>query len=296
MKWWKRLLLRLKPPRELELTLSGRWYLALTIAMGVVALVSGNNVLYLIESLLLSALIFSGVLSERMIAALEVRVRRHPAIAAQASSDLIEITHHRGYPVFCVAIEELLEDGSTRLLAYLSRLAPRARVVLPSVQRFEQRGEVRVLGVRVVTSYPFGFATKILTHYRTEHRLIWPERIGRARLGTLANRRLELEPADGELKQWRLGDDPRWIVWSRSAQGGPPIVRPRKRGGEAALATLDLTLPAGEKFEAAVVAAAALCYAHPRATLVLEGRERQVVHGSRAALDRLSCVRPEASG
>ena len=55
-------------PRKLRLTITGRWFVALTILLGVAAIMVGNNVFYLLESFLLGAMILSGVLSEITIA------------------------------------------------------------------------------------------------------------------------------------------------------------------------------------------------------------------------------------
>src|SRR4051812_25592145 len=92
--------------RRLQITIAGRWFLALTIALGVVSLASGNNVIYLIESLLLSGLILSGILSERAISGLTVDIIRKPALAGAPNRDLVRVKNRKKHPIFCVEIGE----------------------------------------------------------------------------------------------------------------------------------------------------------------------------------------------
>ena len=54
--WWK-------PPRTMTITRVGRTYLVITMGVGLGALNTGNNLLYLVLGFLLSLIIASGVLS-----------------------------------------------------------------------------------------------------------------------------------------------------------------------------------------------------------------------------------------
>src|SRR5207237_7934350 len=67
LRWWFR------PPRTLTITRMGRTYLVITIGVGLGALNTGNNLLYLLLGLLLSMIVVSGVLSERCLRSLEIR-------------------------------------------------------------------------------------------------------------------------------------------------------------------------------------------------------------------------------
>lgn len=61
-----------KPPRKLRFTRMGRWYLAFTLLLGVAAINTGNNLLFLILGLLLAGIVLSGVLSESTLRELSV--------------------------------------------------------------------------------------------------------------------------------------------------------------------------------------------------------------------------------
>src|SRR5262249_47872910 len=63
----------LRPPRTLKSTRAGRVCVLMTLGVGVGALNTGNNLLYLVLGLLLSAIVASGILSELSLKGIEVR-------------------------------------------------------------------------------------------------------------------------------------------------------------------------------------------------------------------------------
>src|SRR5260221_717820 len=64
--WWR-------PPRTLKVSPSGRVFLILTVGIGLGALNTGNNLLYLLLGLQLATIVASGVLSESVLRGLRVR-------------------------------------------------------------------------------------------------------------------------------------------------------------------------------------------------------------------------------
>ncbi len=62
-----------RPPRRLRTTPAGRTYLVLTFGVGLGALNTGNNLLYLVLGLQLSIVVVSGILSERCLRRAQVR-------------------------------------------------------------------------------------------------------------------------------------------------------------------------------------------------------------------------------
>ena len=73
MTWRERWKRWLRPPRTLKITRIGRTYIVITVGVGLGALNTGNNLLYLVLGFLLSIIVLSGVLSERVICDLRVR-------------------------------------------------------------------------------------------------------------------------------------------------------------------------------------------------------------------------------
>ena len=211
--------------RRLEVNISGYWYIALALVLGVVAMLSRNNVLYLIESLMLSGMIFSGILSERTISPVELEFRRRQAQAKSLVSDQIRIRNRSRFTLFCLEIGEW-RNGKFHSIAYVPRLAGRAEIVIPSQENFDHRGMHSWNGAAVATSYPFGLTRKIRVLKDAKYagsRLVWPEsRLGRTNddgLGRDAAKRIGNEYAEGEVRQYVPEDDCRSIVWTLSAKG-----------------------------------------------------------------------------
>ena len=289
--------------RRLAITVAGRWYLALTIGLGVAALASANNVVYLIESLLLSGLIFSGILSERTVAAIEIETLRSQAIAGEDCGDRIRVRNHSKSPLFCVEIDEWKEK-KLHPLAYVPRLDPGGSIVVPTSRAFGRRGNHRWEGYAIATSYPFGFARKVRIEKEDGSRIVWPSRQGGAQGDTqdsLGDRRKSLgtEVTEAEVRPYVVGDDPRLIVWTLSARGTEPMVRVRRRSQGSVSATLDLRTPPGEEFEKQVIHAAKRFHdqeSDSEAVLTLVGRNgTRKIRGRRQALDQLALVEAEGA-
>jgi uncharacterized protein (DUF58 family) len=239
--------------RRLEVTYAGYWYTALTIGIGVVALLSGNNVLYLIESLLLSGMIFSGVLSERAISAVNVEILRSPVIAGEPARDRVRITNRRRFPVFCIEVGEWRGRRFERV-AFAARIGPRSSVLLPSSAIIADRGLHRWERVAVATRYPFAFARKIRFVEGPGERLVWPGREGgasadRSASSHAAGSRGGDDFAEGEVRPLTPDDDYKGVVWTLSAKGGDTYVRTRKSEQKSPEVRIDLRAAPGVEFE-----------------------------------------------
>src|SRR5262245_9769047 len=122
--------------RRLQILPSGRWYLALTLGLGIAALSTANNVLYLVESLLLSGIILSGILSERTVLALRCERIKGKAIAGETSGDTFRVTNTRRFTVFCVQVGEW-KQGQFIPLFYIPRIQKGLQAVFSSHQIFQ---------------------------------------------------------------------------------------------------------------------------------------------------------------
>lgn len=299
---------RSEKSRRLELAASGKWYIVLTLAVGVVALTSGNNVLYWIESLLLAGLILSGVLSERVLAAATCEIRRSHASARARSPDRIEVRNPRSFPLFCVEIGEW--NATARVLApiaYVPYLGAGDALRMQSTHVFESRGIHRWDAIAIATRYPFGFARKIRWVEGPGERIIWPELPARAASSSSSTRKsLENEAAikigeqlaEGEVRPCTQDDDARMIVWTLSAKGLGPMVRVRREERPEVQVVLDLRTPGGPAFEKAVKRAAARLDPNSPASngarlTLRDSRGRKIIRSRKAALDRLALAKAE---
>src|SRR3954468_18900472 len=64
-----------RPRRTIRPTREGWWCLAVTVGLGITAMNTGNNLLYLLESMVLALIVVSGVLSEQSVRGVRVTMR-----------------------------------------------------------------------------------------------------------------------------------------------------------------------------------------------------------------------------
>jgi uncharacterized protein (DUF58 family) len=290
--------------RRLQISASGGWYVALTVLLGVVALVSGNNVLYLIESLLLSGLILSGVLSERTVSGVSFEVLRRPAVARTPVQDQIRIVNRRRASVFCLEIGEYTQ-GEFIPLCFVPRLAPRETLIVPSRQVLPARGIHRWDGLALATRYPFGFAKKVALVPSPGQRIVWPasagDRPGQSRSDTVARTSGASDLEEGEIRAYTQDDDYRSIVWTLSAKGMDPVVRNRGSSSRRRDAVLDLRMEPGDAFEEHVSRIAGALHAPLRdsdeergvSLTVQEWGGKRVIRGRARALNELALTQAQ---
>jgi uncharacterized protein (DUF58 family) len=234
----------LRPPRLLRPTRAGWIFFGLTLAVGFAALNTGNNLLYLVLSLMLAFLVLSGVLSESALRGVSVRRRLPNEIFAGSPARVaLEISNaQRRVPSFAIVVED-------RVLELPDMQRPAGRVfalrVLPLSSesrqyRFEptRRGSVTFTSFRVSTRFPFGLFLKSLVVEARQDALVFPE-IEPARVPAAI-------PADasfGEpyaaglgpgaevsgVRDFGAGDSARRIDWRTSLRSGSLVVRDTER-------------------------------------------------------------------
>ncbi len=222
-----RLLAGLKPRRTIRPTRDGWWCLGASIAVGFAAMNTGNNLLYLLASLLLALIIVSGVLSEQSMRGLRV-----------SSVQLGDV--HAGRPA---AVGVRVENGKRRLPSYsivletpagrrqVGRLGAGETRVLTWEETFPRRGRHARSGVRVTTRFPFGLFLKAGRWRPAEEILVFPAvhpvAAPRPRAASAAAdaRRRGRGHDLWNLRDYRTGDEPRLIHWRSSAKTGALTVR-----------------------------------------------------------------------
>jgi len=234
----------LRPPRTLRPTRAGWLFFALTFGVGFAAMNTGNNLLYMVLSLLLAFLVLSGVLSESALRGLEVKRRLPPEMHAEAPARVIlEITNtQRRVPSFAVVVEDLLGDaverGQPAGRVFAFRVGPREREARSYWLRAERRGPLVFAGFRVATRFPFGLFSKAMRIEAPAHALVFPALDPWPRLrspGPAAGvgqgggqRGAESAEAAG-LRAYAPGDSFRRVHWRASLRRSALLVRDRER-------------------------------------------------------------------
>ncbi len=237
MTWRERLRLWLRPPRTLKVTGVGRTYLVVTMGVGLGALNTGNNLLYLVLGFLLSIIVLSGVLSERVIRDLRVkRLVPDGAFAKEPFALRYALTRLKGR-AFAVKISE--GDDSLQGWAWVptvgagETMVARAEVVAP------QRGPLRLKSVRLTTGFPFGLFEKSRTFDLEDLVVVWPRRGFSCappeadhglQTGEHGNQRHRDGTGDVQgLRELTDGEDARRVHWMKSATVGKLLKVERER-------------------------------------------------------------------
>ncbi len=265
----------LQPPRTLRPTRAGWVFFALTFGVGFAALNTGNNLLYLVLSLMLAFLVLSGALSEAALRGVAVRRKLPAEIFAGKTGQLaaVDVSNAlKRVPSFALVIEDLAFDphrpNATVPLgrAFVLRVAPGASERKFYTLRWPARGDLRLYGFRVSTRFPFGLFTKALLLEAPDETLVYPSlepalRAGERR-GEAEGRAPIATPASGTevagVRDWRAGDPARRIHWRASLRRGALVVRESEgeRQTEQEVRLRTRGAQRGEPFERAVSRAA----------------------------------------
>jgi uncharacterized protein (DUF58 family) len=218
-----------RPPRTLRVTRAGRTYLVLTVGIGLGALNTGNNLLYLVLGVQLASIVASGLLSEASLRGLQVR--RLGAEAPHAGEPFVyrwAVSRRRGMG-FALTLSETHPEVSGS--ATLALLRPGAEVVLRGRLVAPRRGPYALRGIQVHTTFPLGLFEKGRVLEVPGELLVYPRRVPPPRgdvsredgQGERPARRFRRE-GDGDtagLRPLRAGEDVRRVHWLKSALAGP---------------------------------------------------------------------------
>lgn len=237
--WWGYIQRRLRPPRRLKLTREGKYFIGITFGVGIAAINTGNNLLYLLLGMLLSLMLVSGVMSELSLRSLTV-VRRLPPRAQVNRPHLVEIevfNHKRRVPSYAIEIEDLREGQPADKRCFFLKISPRSAQVAAYRRTPARRGRDHHIGFRVATRFPFGLFEKSrelraggeLIIYPAVDPVRLPPEGGGAKLG--AGGALGRGVGDEILgvRPMREGDDPRDIYWRKSTVSNQMVLRERAR-------------------------------------------------------------------
>jgi len=276
---------RLKPPRRLRVTSEGKWFLLVTVGVGAAAINTGNNMLYLALSMNLSLIILSGVLSERCVRGVSVRVR-HAAEAFASRDSLLAVTCSAGgkrFPALSLSCA-LSIDGVPCIVRFPE--VPAGGAVTRIVSwRPERRGAVAEASGAVSTLFPFALFEKSADIAGDVSLVVYPRPADADCPETGAE---DGAPVEGDTAAGRPGpairgvrehipaDPVRDIHWKASARLGRWMVKEReKESASVAELRLEALAPLPE-FERAVSRACALVLRWER-----EGRPYRLLLGDR---------------
>src|SRR5262245_4391953 len=271
----------LRPPRTLRPTRAGWVFFGLTLGVGLAALNTGNNLMYMVLSLLLSFLVLSGVLSESALRGIQVR-RLLPGelVAEQQAIVGVELSNQQGrVPSFGVRAEDVIRAGGLERpagRAFALRIGPHASELRSYRFSPPVRGALRFVGFRVATRFPFGLFSKALWIEAPREALVFPPldplpavpgRPGALRRGEARGGHAGQSPESAGLRSHAPGDPFRRVHWRATLRRGALLVRDQEREevGEHVVRLRTRGIAAGDGFEATVRRAASEVAANLRA-------------------------------
>ncbi len=275
---------RLKPPRRLRVTPQGRWFLLITVGVGVAAINTGNNMLYLALSMNLSLIILSGVLSEWCIRGVSIRVR-HAAEAFATRDSLLAVTCASGEKtVPAMSLTCALSIDGARCVVRFPAVPAGGSATRVVAWRPARRGAVSEASGTVATLFPFALFEKSAEIAGDVSLVVYPRPAGEARGEAGAEDAPVEGTADGArpgpsirgVREHKPADPVRDIHWKASARLGRWMVKERERES-APPAEFRLELPAdAAEMEKAVSRACAAILQWER-----EGRPYRLLLGDR---------------
>ncbi len=147
--------LRLRYPRNrVRPTTLGIYFIVMSLVVGMAAVNTGNNVLFLVFSLMLSALVISGISSRAAMRRLSMARRIPETIyAGTPFSEALTITNgKRLFPTVSLRLSSAIATGTV----FLPHLPPRTTRTLVLEHQYSKRGVAEVPAVECRSHYPFG--------------------------------------------------------------------------------------------------------------------------------------------
>lgn len=224
---------RKKP--SLDFSVTGLVYCSMMMFMGLAALNSQANLLFGVFGLMIGILLVSGVISRMVLKRIHVE-RQLPehAVVGRPFTILYHISNRkRFWPSFSVTVAEL--DGAEAFTrqpqAYMLHAAAQMTAVVPAQAIAKRRGLHHLDRHQIITSFPFGFIKRAIERGHKDSLLIYPA------LAQVDSKVIQLcrsaessgaqmRPRQGGtdefygVKEYRRGENPRWIYWRRSARTG----------------------------------------------------------------------------
>ncbi|MCK6529870.1 DUF58 domain-containing protein [Myxococcota bacterium] len=222
------------PPRTLHPTSEGLAFGGIALIVALAALNTGNNLLYLVLSMMLGFFAVSGVLSE--VAMSRVRVERMVPARVHAGEParfaLRVVNPRRRFAHVALRLSEQSSPHADLRAepAWFAAIPPGSEAVRFVEYTFRRRGRHRLLGIEVSTLYPFGLVRKRARIPLRLDVVVLPAR------GAAARSAASGEPGDGARptsatgdgdvlgpREVRPGEAVRRVHWKASARLGRPV-------------------------------------------------------------------------
>src|SRR5205809_262847 len=139
--------------RYFRTTREGLFFIVVTGCVGLAAINTGNNLLFLIFGFMISLIVLSGILSEIVLRRVQV-YRRLPERAFAQTVCLIELglkNEKQREPSYSLEVEDLVEGVPAERRCYFLKVGAKSEQVAGYRRTLKQRGFLKFRGFRVAT-------------------------------------------------------------------------------------------------------------------------------------------------
>jgi uncharacterized protein (DUF58 family) len=229
---------------SLDFSYVGLLYTGMMFFMGLAAMNSQANLLFAVFGLMIGVLFISGIISRLVLRRLEIRrhLPDHLVAGRQAFITYEFMNQKRFWPSFSVTLGELSasESFAKQPQAYMLHAAAGMRATVPMQVLPRRRGLHQLDRFQLITSFPFGFIRRAVDRRQKDSILVYPpiaqveQKLLQMCLSaesagaTMRPRRGGTDEFYG-VKEFRTGENPRWIYWRRSARTGTLVAKEMTR-------------------------------------------------------------------
>lgn len=161
-----------------KVTRGGVLFTSAILGVGLGAIVSGNNLLFLIMAAMLATLLISGLVSRLCLAGLELDFVAPDHVSARRAAPCKLYVRNEKWlmPSFSIRVEAIRDPASPTLKSaiYLPLVASGATVEETVEARFPRRGAYRQNSFAFSTSFPFGFLERSARVTLSKEMLVYP--------------------------------------------------------------------------------------------------------------------------
>ena len=215
---------------QLSITRLGLEYLAAMLLVGVFSVNTGNNLLYLVFSLMVALFLVSGWVSRRTLQHIGIDRIEEGNIFARVRGG-IRLRLKDGAPRRIRALEVRMEMEEGRIEpGFYAGGEGRGDALVVLHARPERRGTCRLVSLELRTAFPFGFLEKALRFPLTQEIVVLPHPRATIQPSGLRGEAVRPIPKPGAsapegARPFREGDPLGRVHWKRTAQRGAPWVR-----------------------------------------------------------------------
>lgn len=219
--------------RRLHLNLSrlGLEYLAAMLLVGLFAMNSGNNLLYIVFSFMLGLFLVSGWVSRAALQDLSLDSIEEGNLFARVRGGIrVRLRDRRPRRLRALELRLELQDGRSEPGFYGGGQDGKEAQLVVLHTRAEHRGWCRLQSLELKTSYPFGFIEKSWRYPLDQKVLVLPHPRTSLHAMALAGDSRHSRSVPGDVspegaRPYRRGDALSRVHWKRTAQRSAPWVR-----------------------------------------------------------------------